>query len=201
MNISMQRRLDIRMYRRTTGFTLTELLVTVVMVGIMASITSTSLASFLRIQQLNSATEKVLTAMAQAQQLAMSRSTTYISQFDTANNRYRTLDANGVPAPNATNPAWEPLPTGMIFNITAPINTTSLTNETAAGMTVRTLSFNNNGFSVQVDGLTPKLGTVALSFQDQNNTANVGLIWNPTVLGTLRQGCLVGGATLKAGRC
>jgi Tfp pilus assembly protein FimT len=171
------------------------------MVGIMASITSTSLASFLRNQQLNSATEEVLTEMAQAQQLAMSRSTTYVAQFDTANNRYRTFDANGVPAPDATNPAWETLPDGMIFNIAAPINTTSLTNEIAAGMTVRTLSFNSNGFSVQVDGLTPKLGTVALSFQDQNNTANVGLIWNPTVLGTLRQGCLVGGATLKAGRC
>ena len=201
MNISMQRRTDIRVYRRPTGFTLTELLVTVTIVGIMASITSTSLASFLRIQQLNSVTEQILTAMAQAQQLAMSRSTTYISQFDTLNNRYRTFDANSVPAPDAATPAWEPLPTGMIFNITAPINTTSLTNEAAADMTVRTLSFNSNGFSVQVDGLTPKLGTVALSFQDQNNTANVGLIWNPTVLGTLRQGCLVGGATLKAGRC
>lgn len=201
MNISMQRRLDMSVYRKTAGFTLTELLVTIVMVGIMASITSTAFASFLRSQQLNSVTEEVLTAMAQAQQLAMSRNTTYVAQFDTANNRYRTLDANGVPAPDATNPVWESLPTGMIFNIAAPINTTSLTNETAAGMTVRTLSFNSNGFSVQVDGLTPKLGTVALSFQDQNITANVGLIWNPTVLGTLRQGCLVGGATLKAGRC
>ena len=203
MNISMQRRLDLRVYRRTTGFTLTELLVTIVMVGIIVSVTSISLVSFLNIQQLNSTTEKILTAMAQAQQLAISRSTIYISQFDTANNRYRTFDANGVPAPDSSNPPWEPLPTGMIFNITAPIpyNTTSLTNETFAGMTVPTLSFNSTGFSVNVDGLTPKLGTVALSFQNQNSTANVGLIRNPTLLGTLRQGCLVRGATFKAGRC
>ncbi len=197
----MQKRLDVRVCRRTTGFTLTEVLVTVVIVGIMAATTSLSLASFFRIQQLNSVTEDVLNTMAQAQQLAMSRSTTYISQFDTANNRYRTFDANGVPAPDATKPEWKPLPTGLIFNIAAQINTTSLTNETAAGMTVRTLSFNNNGFSVMVDGLTPKIGTVALSFQDQKSTTNVGLILNPTYLGTLRQGCLVGGATQKAGRC
>jgi type II secretion system protein H len=190
-----------RAYHRTSGFTLTELLVTVVIIGIMASITSTTLVPFLRMQQINSATEQLLTEMAQAQQLAMSQSTTYIAQFDTANNRYRTLDANRIPAPDATNPVWEPLPNGIIFNTTAAINTTSLTSENAAGMTVRTLSFNGNGFSVQVDGLTPKLGTVALSFQDQSNTANVGLIWNATALGTLRQGCLVGGVTLKAGRC
>jgi type IV fimbrial biogenesis protein FimT len=188
-------------YRRTSGFTLTELLVTVVIIGIMASITSRALVPFLRMQQLNSATEQLLTVMAQAQQLAMSRSTTYIAQFDTANNRYRTLDANRSPAPNATDPVWEPLPNGIIFNTTAPTNTTSLTNETAAGMTVRTLSFNGNGFSVNVDGLTPKVGYVALSFQDQISTNNVGLVWNATALGTLRQGCLVGGVTFKAGRC
>lgn len=73
--------------KSTRGFTLLEVLVTIVIVGILSAIAAPSWLSFVNRQQLNKANDTVLAALREAQREAKNRKLSYSVSFRTDNNK------------------------------------------------------------------------------------------------------------------
>jgi prepilin-type N-terminal cleavage/methylation domain-containing protein len=112
----------------TQGFTLLELLVVVLMIGILAAIGAPGLAGWLNRQRLSGANEQAVSAIRSAQALAIKQRKDYRVSFRMYNGRAQVaVHSKSVAIANTT--SWEDLPSGVMIFPTAPY--TSSTNNSA----------------------------------------------------------------------
>lgn len=107
------------MRRRNDGFTLTEALITITMLGIMASISVASLQPLQQKQRLGQAAKQVEQAIRKAQQTALARSQRVYIEFNPDNISY-TLKSGDPCAGTTTTLLTEVLPAQVQVNTSVP---------------------------------------------------------------------------------
>jgi prepilin-type N-terminal cleavage/methylation domain-containing protein len=131
------------MRRTNDGFTLTEALVTITMIGIMASISVASLQPLQQKQRLGQATQQVEQAIRKAQQTAIARSQRVYIEFNPDNTSY-TLKSGDPCSGTRTTLLTETLPAQVQVNTIAPGGST-LNTGGCPGATNLLLPFNFQG--------------------------------------------------------
>jgi type II secretion system protein H len=105
------------MHRQRSGFTLTEMLVTISMVGILAAVSTASLQPLLQKQRLAQAAQQVEQAIRKTQQTAITRAQQIYIEFD--NNSYTLGSGNPCTVPRSIL-ATESLPAQIQVNLAVP---------------------------------------------------------------------------------
>ncbi|WP_218080335.1 prepilin-type N-terminal cleavage/methylation domain-containing protein [Anthocerotibacter panamensis] len=182
--------------RRSQGFTLIEMLITVVVVGVLASLTSLALIPTIQRNQLNAATDQLAQALVRAQQQAETRSRSYIFQFDTVSTagipttpvRYRFYDTALTVAQIAAEP-WQNLPTGVYFGTAATFGANP---EAQTLFPVDTLGPQYRSLTFDETGAANVTGRITLSLnRNPGDITSVARISIPILLGGIDQDCLV----------
>ncbi len=85
----------IMMIRRNRGFTLTEMMIVISVIGLMVAIGTPPVIQFLRHYQAKDAAQTVLGVLRQARSRAIQEKNNFVVSFDTANNSMTILDDDG----------------------------------------------------------------------------------------------------------
>ncbi len=176
----------------------------VVILGVLASLTSLAFVPQIQRNRLNAATEQVMSALVNAQQLAQSRSSPYVVEFDTvtagsiptAPVRFRYFDS-AIPLADRNNQPWQTLDGGVYFVTDRP-GTPAQSNFGEDGEQILQITFDENGTMSDSNGLEVN-SRLSLALREAGMT-NVARITVTTYLGALRQDCLVGGTTASDAR-
>ncbi|MBD2625846.1 pilus assembly FimT family protein [Trichormus variabilis] len=133
-------------YQENAGFTMIELLVSLLMVGILAAIMAPSWSGFVQRQRLNKALDGVLSAMQQAQTEAKNKKLTYSASFKVIDDIPKYVVYQGTKAPS--DDSWKRLATDLeanqvlVYTNLVPIppdpNLTSDYNTTVTGKSIST---------------------------------------------------------------
>ncbi|MUH00218.1 prepilin-type N-terminal cleavage/methylation domain-containing protein [Scytonema sp. UIC 10036] len=97
------------------GFSLVEVLVAVLMIGILAAIAAPGWLAFVNRQRVNKANDAILTAIQQAQREAKKNKRTYSVSFRNDNGIPKVAIYYNTSPPATTNPIWKPLGEDMAF--------------------------------------------------------------------------------------
>jgi len=168
------------------GFTLLEVLVITVILGILAGIAAPSWFGFMQRQRLNTAQDEVFRAIQQAQQKARQESTSWQVSFreGTVDGetvvQWRTeeeIDADPDPFLNNVTGGWNSLDSRII------LDTTNTTLKSGGTPTAWRIQFDYKGRALGDDGFYQ--GKIVLSAE---NISDKGCVIVSTILGTLREG-------------
>ncbi|MBD2567237.1 pilus assembly FimT family protein [Anabaena lutea] len=131
-------------YEENAGFTMIELLVSLLMVGILAAIMAPSWSGFVQRQRLNKALDGVLSAMQQAQTEAKNKKLTYSASFKVIDNIPKYVVYQGTTAPS--DDSWKRLATDLeakqvllYTNLTSLTSTPDYYNTTVTGKSISTI--------------------------------------------------------------
>ncbi|MBD2693195.1 pilus assembly FimT family protein [Anabaena catenula] len=124
-------------YQENSGFTMIELLVSLLMVGILAAIMAPSWSGFVQRQRLNKALDGVLSAMQQAQTEAKNKKLTYSASFKVIDDIPKYAVYQGTTAPS--DDSWKRLATDLSENqVLLYTNLTEDYNTTVTGKSIST---------------------------------------------------------------
>lgn len=124
-------------YQENAGFTMIELLVSLLMVGILAAIMAPSWSGFVQRQRLNKALDGVLSAMQQAQTEAKNKKLTYSASFKVIDNIPKYVVYQGTTAPS--DDSWKRLAIDISENqVLLYTNLTNNYNTTVTGKNIST---------------------------------------------------------------
>jgi len=162
------------------GFSLLEVLVVVIMIGVLAAIAGPSWLAFINRQRLTTANDQILQAVRQAQAEAKRTHSKREVRFDAAANPPRIavlpVPSSGTPIPNGQITNWETLGQGEVkpglLSLDPPPTATSLVFD-AQGVV----------FQPEIDENTPFIATVSLSGSTVKRCIKI-----PTILGAAVQG-------------
>lgn len=185
-----------------SGFTLIEVLVVVVMVGILSAIGAPSWQGFMTQQTLNAGRERVIQAMRQAQSKAIQERRIWQVSFRNQGNTVQVaVHANAAQPPanvsSLTNLVWEDLPQGLQLDF-------GQTNFFYDGCTPATSSTKCTGGSSSSNYFirysfigqlaNPNMAENVITLSHQANPSAKACLTTETILGALRTGKRVSGS-------
>lgn len=148
------------------GFTLIEVLVVVIMVGVLAAIVAPSWLAFVNKQQVNKANDVILGAVQEAQREAKKTKRSYSVSFRTNNNIPQiAIHPNSVTASSLSDDRWKSLGADMEISSKKLLLGTNIDTENAVNTSNTSVSYNLS---------TPK--TITFDYMGNLPNANFGAI-------------------------
>jgi prepilin-type N-terminal cleavage/methylation domain-containing protein len=148
---SIQRYLESRYTQQNTGFTLMEVLVVVVMIGILSAIASPSWLAFAKRQGVSKANDAILAALQEAQRQAKNKKTSYSVSF---------ISNSNIPQiavyPVGITPTWRNLGGDLGIDSKQILMGTNLSAENTAGTSVSYNSTTQVTITFDYMGTLPK---------------------------------------------
>lgn len=152
--------------QQDAGFTLLEILVVVVMVGVLAAIVGPSWFAFVNRQRVNKANDAILAALQEAQRQATRTKSNYSVSFKIENNVPKIAvyaDPTSSAVPDSTSPFWKTLGGDLEIKPGQVLLLSNLTNTNTAGASVSLENLN-----------TPK--TITFDYMGSLPNANFGTL-------------------------
>lgn len=167
------------MKRSISGFTLIEVLITVVIVGVLAALTTPNLMGLLMRQKLNATQNNALSALREAQTRAKQQSQKVQVCFrsnSTNGSQFLIQTISSTSTTNCSGTTWQNLAEGSGGKINISSSNMTLRNS------VSSIRFHSNGWLDSQEGTTP----LRITFAPQGNTYPQRCVQVTTRLGAMR---------------